>query len=142
MKITLQHKDLTIELFDDPLINQSSNHSPLYDRTYQADNVKDYGPVSQHAIIIYRGNTKIISANLLAAAGATSITSDSVLIDGDNLITRCCNTVFCLTLPGLDLNWMVEANWATCFSIHQYHDSYITHGEMSVSRIDRNGNLL
>jgi hypothetical protein len=35
--------------------------------------------------------------------------SDSLLIDGDNLIARRSNTVFCFTLPDLNLNWMVEA---------------------------------
>src|SRR5690349_11455762 len=79
-KITLQHKDLTVEVFDDPLLNQTSNNSPLYDKIYQPDKDKDYRPVSQHAIIISRDNEKISSANLLGVAGATSATSDSVLI--------------------------------------------------------------
>lgn len=142
MKIALQHKDFTIEVFDDLSFTQTSDSPTSYDNIYQPGKDKAYEPVSQHAIIIYHDNVKIASSILLAVAGATSITSDVVLIDGDNLITRCCNTVFCLTLPELNLNWMTEADWATCFSIHKYQDSYITHGETSIARIDKRGNLL
>lgn len=139
MKITLQHEDFTIEAFDDSSCIASDSPAS-YDKIYRPD--KDYEPVSQHAILVYHDGVKTASAILLAVAGATSVTSDSLLIDGDNLIARCCNTVFCLTLPELNLNWMTEADWATCFSIHKYQDSYITHGETSVARIDRKGNVL
>ena len=142
MAVTLRHKDFTIEVFDDPAFNQTSGSPASYGKIYQPDKHKDYRPISQHAIIVYHEDVKIASAILLAVAGATSVTADSVLIDGDNLIARCCNTVFSLTIPDLNLNWMTEADWATCFSIHRYRDSYITHGEMSISRIDRNGNIL
>jgi hypothetical protein len=37
---------------------------------------------------------------------------------------------------------MTEADWATCFSVHKYQDTFITHGETSIARIDRNGNKL
>jgi hypothetical protein len=142
MTITLQYKEYRIEMFDDPSFDQTSNNQASYDKVYQPVKEKGYKPVSQHAIIVYHDNIKIESAILLAVAGATSVTSDSVFIDGDYLVTRCCNTVFSLTLPDLTLNWMTEADWATCFSIHKYQDSYITHGETSIARIDRNGNIL
>lgn len=142
MIVILQYKDFTIEMFDDPSFNQTCDSPTSYDKIYQPGKDKAYNPVSQHAIIVYRDDVKMASAILLAVAGATGVTTDSVLIDGDNLIARCCNTVFSLTLPGLDLNWITEADWATCFSIHRYRDSYITHGEMFISRIDRNGNVL
>ncbi|THU38309.1 hypothetical protein FAM09_16670 [Niastella caeni] len=140
MKITLQHKDLTIDFFDDPLFSNSSENSALYHKIYQPG--KEYIPTSQHAVIIYKSYVTISSAILLVAAGATSVTPDSILIDEDNLILRCSNTVFSLTLPDLNLNWMTEADWATCFSIHKYQDSYITHGETSIARIDKKGNIL
>lgn len=142
MAVTLRYKDLTIEVFDDPAFSPTPDSPTSYDKVYQLDKEKDYKPVSQHAIVVYSDNIKIASAILLAVAGATSVTSDSVLIDDDDLITRCCNTVFSLTLPNLNLNWMIEADWATCFSIHKYQDSYITHGETSIARIDRSGQKL
>lgn len=137
MKITLLHKQFTIEVFDDTADNNS-----IYDKMYRPDNDTNYEPVSKHAIVVYQDGVQIASAILLTAAGATTVTEDSIIIDYDHLITRCGNTVFCLTIPDLNLQWMTEADWATCFSIHKYQDSYITHGETSITRIDNKGNLL
>ena len=47
-----------------------------------------------------------------------------------------------MTLPELRKNWENEADGATCFSIHKYHDTYITHGELSIKRIANNGKIL
>ena len=142
MTVTLRHKNLTIEVFDDSSFTNSIDSPTSYDKVYQPDSDKEYCSVSQTAIIVYRDNTKITSAILLAVAGATSVTTDSAIIDNDNLITRCCDIVFSLTLPDLTLNWMTVADCATCFSIHKYQDTFITHGETSISRLDRNGKIL
>jgi hypothetical protein len=138
MAITLYHKDFTIELFDQP----EANDTVVYNNIYQPEKDKEYQPVSQTGIIVYKGDTKIASALLSAVAGATSVSNDSAFIENDNLITRCCNTVFSVTLPDLKLNWMTEADWATCFSLHPYQDTFITHGEVSISRIDYHGKIL
>jgi hypothetical protein len=94
MAVTLRHKDLTIEVFDDSTFSQIPDSPTSCDKVYQPDKDKDYKPVSQHAIVVYSNKIKIASAILLAFASAISVASDSVLIDDDNLITRCCNTVF------------------------------------------------
>ncbi|UAY53031.1 hypothetical protein [Ferruginibacter albus] len=143
MAVTLQHNDLTIELFDDPSFNQTAD-SPAssYDKVIQADQDKLYSPTSQHAVKIYQNNNLINSAIILATGGGTGVHSDTALIDDNNLIVRCCNKLFSLTLPGLEQNWMTEADWATCFSIYQYKDTFISHGETSITRIDRTGKIL
>jgi len=142
MTVTLRHKDLTIEVFDNSAFANSPDSPTSYDKVYQPESDKECRSVSQTAIIVYKDNEKITSAILLAVAGVTSVTTDSAIIDNDNLITICCNTVFSLTLPDLALNWMTVADWATCFSIHKYQDTFITHGETSISRLDRNGEIL
>jgi hypothetical protein len=142
MTVTLQHKDLTIKVFDDSAFSNNPDSPTKYDKIYQSESEKNYKPVSQTAIVVYKDNVKIASAILLVIAGATSVSKDSVLIDKDNLITRCCNTVFSLTIPDLKLNWQIVTDWATCFSIYKYQDTFITHGETSISRFDRNGKIL
>ena len=142
MAITLRHKDLTIEVFDDSAFNQTPDSPTSYDKVIQADKDKPYSPTSQHAIKIYRDNNLISSAIILATGGGTGVHSDTALIDDDNLVIRCCNKLFSLTLPRLDTNWMTEPDWATCFSIHKYQDSYISHGETSIARIDKTGKPL
>ena len=142
MTITFQHNDLTIEMFDDFTFTNTPDSPTTYDKVYQPDNDKEYHPLSQTAILIYKDNIKIASAILLAVGGATSVSIDSALIDNDNLITRCCNVVFSLRLPDLTVNWMEVVDWATCFSIHKYQDTFITHGETSISRLNRDGKIL
>jgi hypothetical protein len=40
------------------------------------------------------------------------------------------------------LIWKTQADQATCFEIFKFKDSYVVHGEMEISRIDLNGNIM
>lgn len=143
MIVTLQHNDFTIELFDDSSYVVNSIDSPTqYDVVYNGDNYDGQDFPAKHAIKVFKGRQHIKSAILLGAGGATGISSDAAFVDNENLIIRCSNQVFSLTLPELSKNWQVKADWVTCFSIHKYQDTYIVHGEMSISRIDRMGKIL
>ncbi|HEY0067256.1 MAG TPA: hypothetical protein VGB46_07835 [Flavisolibacter sp.] len=142
MAIFLQHNDLSVEVFDDDAFRQTSASPTSYDKIIQADTDKEYSPNSQHAIKIYRDDKAIRTAIVLASGGGTGVHEDTALIDEGNLVIRCCNKVFNLSLPELEINWVTEADWATCFSIHKYGDTYITHGELAIARIDRTGRIL
>jgi hypothetical protein len=142
MTVTLQHNDLTIELSDDSAFNQTTDSPTSYDKVIQADKDVQYSPTSQHAIKIFKHNNFISSGIILATGGGTGVHSDTALIDDNNLIIRCCNKLFSLSLPNLETNWVTEPDWATCFSIHKYQDTYISHGETSIARIDKSGKIL
>ena len=45
-----------------------------------------------------------------------------------------------MTLPNLALKWKTQADQATCFQIFQYQDDYIIHGELQVTKLDKDGN--
>lgn len=47
-----------------------------------------------------------------------------------------------VTIPDLQVNWITEVDPNTCFSVHQYEDTYFSHGETIISRIDRAGNIV
>lgn len=133
---------MTIVLFDDSAFNQTADSPTTYDKVIQAEKDKEYSPTSQHALKIFKDNNLIGSAIILASGGGTGVHGDTALIDNDNLVIRCCNKVFSLTLPDLKINWTTEVDWATCFSIHKYQDTYISHGETSIVRIDKSGKIL
>ncbi|MFT3846926.1 MAG: hypothetical protein QM725_17855 [Lacibacter sp.] len=133
---------MTIELFDDTAFNQTADSPTSYDKVIQVDKDKPYSPNSQHAIKIYKDNNLIGSAIILASGGGTGVHDDSALIDEDNFIIRCCNKVFSLTLPDLKTNWVTEVDWATCFSLHKYQDTFISYGETSIARFDKTGKIL
>lgn len=142
MALTLTHKNLLIELFEDSRFLQNPDSPTSYAKVIQVEECAEYSPKEQHAIKIYRNEELINSAIILASGGGTGIHSDSALIDDDNLIIRCCNKLFSLTLPGLETNWAIKPDWATCFSIHKYQDTFISRGEIAITRIDKRGKIL
>lgn len=114
-----QFKGLTIEVFNDNAseLNTADSGSD-YLKRYFGSNGEQY-PVSKH----------------------TGIHSTSSLLSNDQLLVCCCDTVFCLRLPDLELNWQVKIDPATCFQIFQLQDDYLIHGEIEISRVDKNGNI-
>src|SRR3569832_2464083 len=95
MKITLQHNEFTIEVFDDSVFARTVDSPTSYDTVIQEDKDKQYSPTSQHAIKIFKESNLIGSGIILASGGATGVYSDMALIDNENLIIRCSNKVFC-----------------------------------------------
>jgi len=142
MAVFLHHNELTVEVFDDSAFTQSVDSPSSYDKVIQVEKDKLYSPNSQHAIKVYKDDKVIKTAIILASGGGTGVHEDTALIDQGNLIIRCCNKLFRLSLPDLNTDWVTEPDWATCFSVHKYQDTYITHGETSIARIDRTGKVL
>ena len=54
----------------------------------------------------------------------------------------CSDSVFCLTIPTLLLQWKTKADFATCFEIFKYKLDYIVHGEVEISRLSADGDLI
>ncbi len=143
LKVSFQHKEYYIEVFDDSEFTQTSDSPTQYDKLYEPEVDREFKSSSQHAVLVYNGEKQVSSAIIVAAAGATSVSEDSTLIYNNNsLIVRCSNIIVNLTIPMLDLIWMTSADPITCFSVHQYQDTLITHGELTVCRIDISGNIM
>lgn len=142
MAILLPENGLIIEVFDDTTFKLSGDSPMSYQKVIQAEEDKPYAPAAMHAIKVYENGIVKNTAIILASGGATGVNEGAALLDRGNLIIRCCNKLFSLSLPDLDVNWMATPDWATCFSVHLYEDSYITHGETTIARIDRNGKEL
>ena len=41
----------------------------------------------------------------------------------------------------MNLKWNTQADEVTCFQIYVLQEDYIIHGELEISRIDKNGNI-
>jgi hypothetical protein len=135
-----QYKNLTIEVLDEPTYRLgSADNNFIYSKHYLGDGGQDY-PTSKHGIKIFQDEQILESCIVIGSGGATGIRKNSTIIDNDNLLICCCDTVFCLTLPNLDLKWKTQADQATCFQIFKQQDEYIIHGEFQVTKLDKNGN--
>jgi len=119
----------------------SADNKFVYELVFQHPEDIGYAPTSVYGIRVYKDGI-FKSAVVMATGGATRVAQDSVIIDGQNLLLTCCNKVFCLQLPNLDLKWMVVPDLATCFSIYRYKDSYIIHGEIEITRLDQSGRII
>ncbi len=136
-----QYKNLIIEILDVPNHRfDSTDNNFCYSKYYFADGAKEY-PTSKHGIRIYREDRVINSCIVIGSGGATGIHKNSALLDADQLLLCCADTIFCLMLPDLDLKWKTKADQATCFQIFKYEDDYLIHGELQVSKLDSNGEI-
>jgi len=136
-----QYKDLIIEVLDEPKFKFSSTVNNFnYSKHYFGDGATEY-PTSKHGIKIYQDDQIIDNCIIIGSGGATGIQSKSSLLDDDKLLICCCNTIFCLTLPDLELKWKTQADQGTCFQIFKQQDNYIIHGEIQVTKLDKDGNI-
>lgn len=135
-----QYKDLTIEVLDEPTYKfGSADNNFNYSKQYFGDGATEY-PTSKHGIKIYQNDQSIDSCIIIGSGGATGIHENSSVLDKDQLLICCCDTVFCLTLPDLELKWKTQADQATCFQIFRQQEDYIIHGELQVTKLDKDGN--
>ncbi|MBL1411079.1 hypothetical protein [Sphingobacterium faecale] len=134
------YKNFTIEVIDEPTYKyESVDNSFCYSRIYFGDDDERY-PTSKHGVKIYEGDIGIDSCIIIGSGGATGIHQNSTLVDNDQLLICCCDTIFCLALPDLALKWKTQADQATCFQVFKLQDGYIVHGELLITKLDREGN--
>ncbi|MBN8683957.1 MAG: hypothetical protein J0L99_15040 [Chitinophagales bacterium] len=99
----------------------------------------EYSNSTKHGVKIYQNGQIVNNCMVMGSGGATGVHPNSMLLDEDQLLLCCGNTIFCFTLPDLQLKWKTQADQATCFSIFKLHNDFIVHGEMQVSALDKEG---
>ena len=140
--LTLKYDIFKIEIENDPIYKiGSADNSFIYDFVYTDKEPLTYQS-SNHGIKVYKDNIIYKSAIVCAVAGATGIHDNSGVIENGDLYICCADKVFSLKIPTLSLNWMIQVDQATCFGIYKADNEFFTHGELEVSRLDRNGNIV
>jgi len=137
-----EYKDLRIEVSDDSTYNAGSENNKFkYSKHYFGDGAKDH-PTSKHCIKIFRHDELLNDCIIIGSGGATGIQPRSSLISDREILICCCDTIFCISVDDLQLKWLTRADQATCFGIYGIGEYYITHGEMEISKIDKNWNIV
>ena len=136
------YKNLVIEIVNEPTFTPgSADNAFQYSKCYYASDAQEY-QTSKHGIRIYTEGQLINDCIVIGSGGATGIYENSSIVDCDEILVCCCDTVFCLTVSNLELKWRTRADEATCFTIHKLDNDYIVYGELQISRLDRNGNII
>lgn len=116
------------------------------------DNIKTYKKTfisgdknvltSQIGIEVFEDDELKSSCIIGSEGGGTGITGNTTLISYGGLVVCCSNTVFKLTIPDLDLEWKTISDSATCFGIHYLDKDYVVHGELEITRLDKDGKIV
>jgi hypothetical protein len=94
---------------------------------------------SDKLTVLYK--TDSIISCIATLDGTAFNLGDTVLIEGNRLYVCADNSLLCLELPNLELVWSTEVDWAPCINIYRLEDDFVIRGEVSISRIDKNGNI-
>ena len=113
----------------------------LYKNPYQIEIREKEAHPPQVAVYLYQTEEEIKNVVLTGGGSVSSLWEKSALL-GDRLLIACGNEVFCVLLPTLELLWHTQVDMATCFEIVPYQDDYITHGEVEIVRLNKQGEIL
>jgi len=140
MRIILQKYEIEITN-DKQYRKQSADNSFAYDFVYLDEEASVYRS-SNHAIKIFQDGRLFKSALVCAVGGATTTHNNCAIAKDDALYLACANKVFSLSIPDLKLRWMKAVDLATCFGIYEADKALFTHGELSVTRLATDGQIV
>ena len=123
-----------IKLFD---LNNENNYEK-YNKIY-ADLKTEPNLIG---IKIFEDDIEINSCIIGSEGGSTTIHDTSNLLSYDGIVFCCGNSIIKLTLPSLELEWKTVSDTMTCFEIFYLEKDYLVHGELDITRLDKNGKIV
>ena len=129
-----------IEIIDETNLDDNQKVLTCYQERQPYD--RKVGEYDQLIGIRIYENEEPIGKVLLVADTYNVLSEKGILLDNDRLLIACGNEVFCILLPTLELLWHTQVDMATCFQIVAYQDDYITHGEVEIVRLNKQGEIL
>jgi hypothetical protein len=130
-----------IEIYEDPTFEaESADNVNKYDFIYLDDSL--FRCSSVFGVRVIQSKKQIASVIIASNGGGTVLHNTSTLLEEDKVLVCCSDTIFCLSIPTLTLLWKTKADQATCFEIFNYKDKYIVHGELEISMLDKDGNII
>lgn len=130
-----------IKIFHDFTFTQDSADN-LHKYDYEYFDQSDFIFSTVFGIKVYESNLLLKSAVIGSDGGVTTIHKNAVIYEEERVTICCSDSIFCLSIPNLKLLWRTKSDEITCFEIFKYQDDYIVHGEVEISRINKNGDLL
>ncbi len=79
---------------------------------------------------------------LLASGGSSGVHETAYVFRENELVVCVGDCVFSLNRFDLTKKWIKKCDFATCFQVVKYGENYLIHGELSISMINRKGDIL
>lgn len=130
----------TIKFYDESRYFTDRSESKTYDKTFISGDKNYSAALIGIEITDAEGNTT--SCLIGAEGGLTGINGSTTLISYGGIVICCSDTVFKLTIPDLNLEWKTVADPMTCFEIDYLDKDYIVHGELLITRLDKDGKII
>lgn len=136
----VKYKNFEIEITNESDLD-SAKFGQIFKKQYPEDlgHKLEYKPSSKHGIRIKESGIEKCSAILLETGGVTGISENSFQIKDDRIYICCSDQIYSLNLTDLSVNWRKQYDIATCLGIYEFDNDFIIHGEIQVSRIEKNG---
>lgn len=136
-----QNENYNITVFDD------SNHKFgfienkfNYSKYYFCESEVSF-PVSRLGIKVFYDKKEVANSIVIGFAGEQDVYTNSYLIDCNQPLICCCDTVICLSIPTLEVNWKKSFDKTLCLRISKQNKDYLIYGKNQVIKIDLNGNI-
>lgn len=130
-----------VEIINESKYNPESKDN-LFDYKKKHLTETDFNLPTKFGIRLSENEIEISSAIIGAEGGASGLHKTSQIIENNRILICCSDTIFCLDLVTLNLNWKTEVDQATAFEIFAIDNGYIIHGELEITRIDSNGKII
>ena len=130
-----------IDIYHDETFKKGSAHNlHKYDIEYFDES--EYKFTTMFGIKVFKGDQLLKTAIIGSIGGGTTNHKNAIIFEDTRFLICCADTIFCLSIPALTLLWRTKVDQATCFEIFKYQDSYIVHGELEISRLDKEGRII
>ena len=111
-----------------------------YEKEYLSESI--YFLSNKFGIRIFEKGIEINSAIIANDFGATGLHETSQVFSENQILICCGDSVFCLDIPTLTLNWKTKVDEITAFQIFKLDDGYAIHGELQITKINQEGDIL
>jgi hypothetical protein len=140
-EMTFEIGTYQVELLNESDYNADSNDNQnKYLKNYLTES--DFKLPTKIGIKILENGAELNSAIIGSEGGATGLHKTSQIVESNRILICCCDSVFCLDLPTLNLNWKTKVDIATAFEIIKIENGFIIHGELEITRIDNEGKVI
>ena len=135
----IEINEFNIEIVNDPMYTPNSSDNKFqYDEVFGSKECIS----SKHGIVLSENDDILRSIIILETGGATGIHENCYIIIDQFLYLCVGNKIYKIQIPELSVIWSVEIDMATAFQIKQVHEDLIIHGELSISRLTQNGEII
>jgi hypothetical protein len=139
-KTQVLYKDYIIEIVNESGYTLNSADNVISYRIEYFDEIASIYHTSKHGIRVAQGGIELASAIICETGGTTTVHAHSAVVVADSILICCCDKVYSLSIPELTLNWKRRIDPATCFAIYFFNGDFLIHGELQITRIDKEGN--